>query len=90
MHVCVVHECKVVRFSILTSSVDVKVGGLVGHIACGLQTWSSGMHFAGVTHSLCYVHSVRTLVNVLTSKQNFNLRRKRGKREKERQIGDSL
>lgn len=64
---------KVVQIPILTSCVDVKVGGLVSHIACGLQTGSPGMHFAGVTHILCYIHCVRALINVLTSKQHFNL-----------------
>lgn len=63
--------------SILTSSVDVKVGGLVGHIACGLQTWPHGMHFAGVTHNLRYIHRVGTLVNALTSKQHCDLRTKK-------------
>lgn len=70
MHMSV---CKVVEFSILTGCVDVKVGGFVGHIACSLQTWSSCMDFAGVTHSLCHVHCVGALVNVLTSKQHFDL-----------------
>lgn len=69
--------CKVGEFFILTSSVDVKVGGLVSHIACGLQTWSPGMHFAGVTHHLSYIDCVGTLVDVLTSEQHFDLRRKK-------------
>lgn len=77
--------CKLVKFSILTSCVDIKVGGLVSHIAGRLQTWSPCMHFAGVTHNLCYIHCVRALVNVLTSKQHFNLRNK-----KARQIQDTF
>lgn len=65
--------CKVVEFSILTSCVDVKVGGFVSHIACSIQTWSPGMDFAGVAHILRYIHCVRALVNILTSKQHFHL-----------------
>lgn len=34
------------------------------------------MHFAGVAHSLGYVNCVGTLVNVLTGKQYFDLRKK--------------
>lgn len=69
--------CKVVEPSILTSCVDVKVGGLVRHVACRLQTWSPGVDFAGVAHRLRYIHCVGALVNVLTSKQHFYLRRKK-------------
>lgn len=37
------------------------------------------MDFAGVTHIFSYIDCVGTLVNVLTSKQDFNLRRKKNK-----------
>lgn len=62
-----------VQLSLLTSCKDVEVGGLVGNIPCWLKTWPPGMYFAGVTNVLCYIHSVRALVNVLTSKQHFHL-----------------
>ena len=68
--------CKGVEFSILTSCVDVKVGGLVSHIACGIQTRAPGVHFAGVTHILGYIDCVGALVNVLTSEQHFDLKRR--------------
>lgn len=58
----------------LTSGVDVEVGGLVSHVSCRLQTRSSGVHLAGVAHSLRYIHCIWTLVNVLTSEQHFDLR----------------
>lgn len=35
------------------------------------------MHLAGVTHSFGYIDCVGTLVDVLTSKQHFHLRRKK-------------
>lgn len=68
-----------VEFFILTGCVDVKVSGLVSHIACRLQTWSPGMDFAGVAHSLRYIYCVGAFVNVLTSKQHFDLRRKKAR-----------
>lgn len=63
-------------FPTLTSRVDVKVGGLVRHVACGVQTWSPGMHFTWVTHDLCYIHHIGALVDVLTGKEHRNLERK--------------
>lgn len=57
----------------LTCSVDVKVGGLVGHVASGLQAWSSSVHLVRVTHGFSHVHCVGALVNVLSSKQHFHL-----------------
>lgn len=64
-------------FSRLTSCVDVKVGGLVGHVPYGVQTRPPGVHLAGVTHIFGDVDCVGTLVDVLTSKEHFHLRRKR-------------
>lgn len=61
------------EFLLLTSRVDVEVSGLVSHVPCSLQAGSSGVHLAGVAHVLRYVHCVRTLVDVLTGKQHFDL-----------------
>lgn len=61
-------------FALLTSSVDVKVGGFVGHISYGVQTWPPGMHLAGVTHVFSYIDRVGTLVYGLASKQHLHLR----------------
>lgn len=66
-------EGKETEFLLLTGRVDVEVSWLVSHVASGLQTRSSGMHLAGVAHVLGYIHCVRTLVNVLTGKQDFDL-----------------
>lgn len=65
----------------LTSCVDVKVGGFVRHIAVSVQAWSPGMDFAGVAHVPRHIHCVWTLVNVLTCKQHFHLKRKKGKKK---------
>lgn len=65
------------EFPRLTSGVDVKVGGLVGHVPHGVQAGPAGVHLAGVAQSFGYVHRVGTLVGVLTSKQHFHLRRKK-------------
>lgn len=72
--------CTVVEVSVLlTSCVDVKVGGFVSHIARRIQTWSPGMDFAGVAHIPRHIHSVGALVNVLTCKQHFHLKRKKAR-----------
>lgn len=73
-HMLVIDAC---YGHVLTSCVDVKVGGFVGHVACSVQTWSPGMYFAGVAQILRYIHCVWTLVNVLTGKQHFHLKRQR-------------
>lgn len=67
---------EVAEVSILTSCIDVKIGGFVGHVACRFQTWSSSMDFTGITHVLCHIYCVGALVNVLTSKQHFHLTKK--------------
>lgn len=72
-------------FPQLTGGVDVKVGGLIGHVSHGVQTRPPGMHLAGVTHIFSNIDSVGTLVDVLTSKQHFHLRR-----EKEESVKASL
>ena len=57
----------------VTCSIDVKVGGLVGHVAGGLETRAPGLHLIGVTHVLGHIHLVGTLVYILSSKEHFHL-----------------
>lgn len=74
-NVCLSILCLLCLHHTLTCCVNVKVGGFVCHVACALQSWSSSVDFAGVTHCLCHIYCVGTLVYVLTCKQHFHLQR---------------
>ena len=62
-----------------TCSINVKVGWLGSHIACGLQPWTSGLNFVGVAHGFSYIHHEGAFIDVLTSEKHLNLGKKTAK-----------
>lgn len=57
-----------------TCSVDVEVGGLVGHVAHRLQAGAARCHLAGVTQRHAHVDAEGALVDVLPREQHRHLR----------------
>lgn len=58
----------------LTGGVDVEVGGLVRHVADGLQAGAARRDLAGVAQRQAHVHAERALVDVLPREQHRDLR----------------
>ena len=54
----------------LTCGVDVKVGGLVGDVARGIESHTLGRDLAGVSQGLLHTHLKRTLGNLLACEQH--------------------